>query len=113
MEQAVQRASPGRIIVGDVALDLEARRVRRGGRQVRVGPTEFRLLESLMEQPGRVLSRSELLRAVWGQSTEVELRTVDAHVSRLRRALVRGRESDPIETFRGVGYSFVDGAGKR
>lgn len=61
-----------------------------------------------MEQPGRVLSRAELLRAMWGQSADVELRTVDAHVSRLRRALVRGKESDPIETFRGVGYSFVE-----
>lgn len=107
MEGALQRAAPRRLQVGDVDLDLEKRSVRRGGRHVRIGPTEFRLLESLMEQPGRVWSRAELLRAVWGQAADVELRTVDAHVSRLRRALVRGRASDPIETLRGVGYSFV------
>lgn len=108
MERALQRASPRRLRVGDVDLDLETRSVRRGGRHVRVGPTEIRLLECLMAQPGRVWTRAELLRAVWGQAADVEFRTVDAHVSRLRRALVRGRASDPIETFRGVGYSFVE-----
>lgn len=115
MERALLRcaSSPDRLVVGDVDLDLAARSVRRRGRPVRVRPTELRLLQSLMQQPGRVMSRAELLHAVWGESTQVELRTVDAHVSRLRRVLARGRESDPIATYRGVGYSFVARASRR
>lgn len=107
MEQSVEHVSSGRVVVGDVELDLATRGVKRNGRQIRLGPTEFRLLFALMEQPGRVVTRAELLRAVWGRSADVDLRTVDAHISRLRRAMVRGKERDLIETFRGVGYLFA------
>ena len=72
----------------------------------RLGPTEFRLLEFLMESTGRVLSRSQLLDGVWGRNAFVDERTVDVHIGRLRKALVRGREADPIRTVRGAGYVF-------
>lgn len=106
MERSVEHSLPGRVVVGDIELDLAMRSVKRSGRQIRIGPTEFRLLAALMEQPGRVVTRAELLRAVWGREAEIDPRTVDAHVSRLRRAMVRGKEINPIETFRGVGYLF-------
>lgn len=89
---------------GDLELDREAHRVRRAGRELHLGPTEFRLLEFLMRSPGRVFSRAQLLDAVWGQDVFIDERTVDVHVGRLRRALGRGR--DPIRTVRGSGYSF-------
>ena len=101
-----------RLSVADLDLDRETRRVRRGGREIHLGPTEFRLLEYLMERPGRVFSRSQLLDGVWGQSVEIDERTVDVHVGRLRKALSRGRESDPIRTVRGAGYSFDETFGK-
>ena len=82
------------------------RRVRRGGREVHLGPTEFRLLEYFMEKPGRVFSRSQLVENIWGTSAEIDERTVDVHVGRLRKALIRGREKDPLRTVRGIGYSF-------
>ena len=91
---------------GDISLDRETRRVKRSGRDIHLGPTEFRLLERLIEKPGRVLSRAQLLDSVWGQSAEIDERTVDVHVGRLRKALMRGRERDPIRTVRGAGYSF-------
>ena len=91
---------------GELELDRETIRVRRGGREVRLGPTEFRLLEFLMKSPGRVFSREQLLDAVWGRDVYVDERTVDAHVGRLRRALNRGRARDPIRTVRGAGYAF-------
>ena len=80
--------------------------MRRAGRDVHLGPTEFRLLEHLIERPGRVFSRAQLLDAVWGQSAEIDERSVDVHVGRLRKALSRGNEPDPIRTVRGSGYSF-------
>ena len=86
--------------------------MRRGGREVHLGPTEFRLLEYLMEKPGRVFSRAQLLDSVWGLSAEIDERTVDVHVGRLRKALSRGRENDPIRTVRGAGYSFDETFGK-
>lgn len=89
---------------GDIELDREMHRVRRGGRELHLGPTEFRLLEFLMQSPGRVYSRAQLLDGVWGQAVFVDERTVDVHVGRLRKALGRGR--DPIRTVRGSGYSF-------
>jgi two-component system phosphate regulon response regulator PhoB len=105
----LRRSRPERIAtmltIGDVALDRETHRVRRAGRDIHLGPTEFRLLEHLMERPGRVFSRAQLLDAVWGVSAEIDERTVDVHVGRLRKALVRGRERDPIRTVRGAGYS--------
>ena len=83
-----------------------AHRVTRGPREERLGPTEFRLLEYLMESPGRVLSRSQLLDGVWGRDAFVDERTVDVHIGRLRKALVRGKERDLIRTVRGAGYVF-------
>ncbi|MGI3902652.1 MAG: phosphate regulon transcriptional regulator PhoB [Janthinobacterium lividum] len=101
-----------RLSAGDLDLDRETRRVRRGARDIHLGPTEFRLLDYLMERPGRVFSRSQLLDGVWGQSVEIDERTVDVHVGRLRKSLSRGRERDPIRTVRGAGYSFDETFGK-
>ncbi len=112
----LRRARPERIasklMAGDIDLDRETRRVRRAGRDIHLGPTEFRLLEYLLEKPGRVFSRAQLLDAVWGMSAEIDERTVDVHAARLRKALVRGRERDPIRTVRGAGYSFDETFGK-
>jgi two-component system, OmpR family, phosphate regulon response regulator PhoB len=91
---------------GDIELDRETRRVNRAGRDIHLGPTEFRLLEFLMQSPGRVFSREQLLNGVWGHDVYIEDRTVDVHVGRLRKAINRGREIDPIRTVRGSGYSF-------
>jgi two-component system phosphate regulon response regulator PhoB len=101
-----------RLFAGDIDLDRETRRVRRGGRDLHLGPTEFRLLEYLLERPGRVFARAQLLDGVWGQSVEIDERTVDVHIGRLRKALSRGRERDPIRTVRGAGYSFDETYGK-
>ena len=81
-------------------------------RDIHLGPTEFRLLEYLLEKPGRVFSRAQLLDGVWGQAAEIDDRTVDVHVGRLRKALSRGRERDPIRTVRGTGYAFDETFGK-
>ena len=104
-----------RLVAGDLELDRETRRVHRSGCELHLGPTEFRLLEFLMEKPGRVFMRDQLLDAVWGMSAEIDERTVDVHVGRLRKALARGRtqERDPIRTVRGAGYSFDETFGKR
>ena len=106
----LRRASPSRIaevlLVGDISLDRAAHRVLRGKRELRLGPTEFRLLEYFMQSPGRVLSRGQLLDGVWGRDAYVDERTVDVHIGRLRKALIRGREDDPIRTVRGSGYVF-------
>jgi two-component system phosphate regulon response regulator PhoB len=101
-----------RLYAGDLDLDRETRRVRRGARDIHLGPTEFRLLEYLLEKPGRVFSRAQLLDGVWGQTAEIDERTVDVHVGRLRKALSRGRERDPIRTVRGTGYAFDETFGK-
>lgn len=89
----------------DLELDRETHRVRRNGRELHLGPTEYRLLEFLMQAPGRVFSREQLLDAVWGHDVYVDERTVDVHVGRLRKAINRGRARDPIRTVRGAGYS--------
>jgi two-component system phosphate regulon response regulator PhoB len=91
---------------GDIELDREKKRVHRSGRELHLGPTEFRLLEFLMVSPGRVFTREQLLDSVWGREAYIDERTVDVHVGRLRKALSRGRETDPIRTVRGSGYSF-------
>ena len=91
---------------GDLELDRESHRVRRSGREVHLGPTEYRLLEYLMRHPGRVYSREQLLDGVWGNDVYVDERTVDVHVGRLRKAINRGRSADPIRTVRGAGYAF-------
>jgi two-component system phosphate regulon response regulator PhoB len=94
-----------RLEYGDIVLDRGSRRVTRSGRNVHLGPTEFRLLDFLMQRPGRVFSRERLMDAVWGPNTYVELRTVDVHVGRLRKALRAGGAADPIRTVRSAGYS--------
>jgi two-component system, OmpR family, phosphate regulon response regulator PhoB len=94
------------ISFSDISLDRAKKRVTRGQREVSLSPTEFRLLEYLMQSPGRVYSRAQLLDRVWSQDSEVDERTVDVHVGRLRKQLSRGRESDPIRTVRSSGYSF-------
>jgi two-component system phosphate regulon response regulator PhoB len=110
----LRRAAPDRMSeqlkAADIELDRAAHRVTRGLREVRLGPTEFRLLEFLMESPGRVLSRTQLLDGVWGRDAFVDERTVDVHIGRLRKALIRGKERDPIRTVRGAGYVFGERA---
>lgn len=90
---------------GDIVVDRVAHRVKRGGREVHLGPTEFRILDHLMQHPGRVFTREQLLDAVWGSDVYVEARTVDVHIGRLRKALMVGEESDPIRTVRSAGYA--------
>ena len=91
---------------GDITLDRNTMRVRRGDRDIKLGPTEFRLLDVLLQRPGRVYSREQLLDRVWGQDIYVEARTVDVHIGRLRKALKRKGEVDPIRTVRSAGYAF-------
>jgi len=91
--------------VGDIVLDREAHRVYRKKNEVRLGPTEFRLLEFMMQHPGRVFSRSQLLDNVWGETIYIDERTVDVHVGRLRKAVNSGRQPDIIRTIRGAGYA--------
>jgi two-component system, OmpR family, phosphate regulon response regulator PhoB len=136
----LRRAKPGHIanllVAGDLELDRETRRVRRSGDELHLGPTEFRLLEFLMQSPGRVFSREQLLDGVWGQDIYIDERTVDVHVGRLRKAINQPRQhgalrqdplhrdplgrdplgqdplgqdslrQDPIRTVRGTGYAF-------
>lgn len=99
-----------RLEFGDIILDRASRRVTRAGRSVHLGPTEFRLLDFFMQRPGRVFSRERLMDAVWGPNTYVELRTVDVHVGRLRKALREGGSADPIRTVRSAGYSLDEQA---
>jgi two-component system phosphate regulon response regulator PhoB len=89
----------------DLEMDIASHRVRRGGKPIGLGPTEFRLLRHFMEHPGRVFSRERLLDAVWGQDKEIELRTVDVHVRRLRKAINEGDLPDLVRTVRSSGYS--------
>lgn len=108
----LRRANPeimsATLRAGDLELDREVHRVRRSGREIHLGPTEFRLLEFLMQSPGRVFSREQLLDNVWGHGVYVDERTVDVHIGRLRKAINRGRARDPIRTVRGAGYAFND-----
>jgi two-component system phosphate regulon response regulator PhoB len=89
----------------DIILDGETHRVTRGGDPVKLGPTEFRLLTTFMEKPGRVWSREQLLDRVWGRDVYVDTRTVDVHVGRLRKALCKSGGEDPVRTVRGTGYA--------
>jgi len=93
------------VSVGDIEMDRAAHRVRRAGTEVHLGPTEYRLLDHLIQHPGRVFSREQLLDAVWGSDVYVEARTVDVHVGRLRKALNIEGAADPIRTVRSAGYS--------
>jgi two-component system, OmpR family, phosphate regulon response regulator PhoB len=94
-----------RLCAGDLDLDRLTRRVRRGDREIRLAPIDFGLLESLLEKPGRVLSRTQLLDLVWGRAADVDERTVDVHIGRLRKKLSKGKERDLIRTVRGAGYA--------
>ncbi|HSD35370.1 MAG TPA: phosphate regulon transcriptional regulator PhoB [Alphaproteobacteria bacterium] len=89
----------------DLAMDLAAHRVRRNGRELHLGPTEFRLLRFFLEHPGRVFSREQLLDGVWGRDVYVEPRTVDVHIRRLRKAINGPRDRDLIRTVRSAGYA--------
>ena len=105
----LRRARPSAVGVvlsyGDLRLDGETHRVFRGNMALNLGPTEFRLLATLMEKPGRVFSRETLLDRVWGRDIYVETRTVDVHVGRLRKALTQFGGDDPLRTVRGAGYA--------
>ncbi|MFI4965880.1 MAG: phosphate regulon transcriptional regulator PhoB [Caulobacterales bacterium] len=105
----LRRLRPGlaedRVRRGDLLIDRVAHRVKRAGAEVHLGPTEFRLLDYLMQHPGRVFSREQLLDAVWGSDVYVEARTVDVHIGRLRKALGVSEADDPIRTVRSAGYS--------
>jgi two-component system phosphate regulon response regulator PhoB len=108
----LRRARPdslaSQLRAGDIELDRDRHRVRRAGRELTLGPTEFRLLEFLMASPGRVFSREQLLDSVWGRDIYIDERTVDVHIGRLRKLLNLGREQDPIRTVRGAGYALDD-----
>jgi two-component system phosphate regulon response regulator PhoB len=91
--------------VGDIEIDRAAHRVRRAGREIHLGPTEYKLLDYLIQYPGRVFSRQQLQDAVWGSGVYVEARTVDVHVGRLRKALGIEGARDPIRTVRSAGYA--------
>jgi len=105
----LRRLRPGlaedRVRRGDILIDRVAHRVKRAGAEIHLGPTEFRLLDYLMQHPGRVFSREQLLDAVWGSDVYVEARTVDVHIGRLRKALGVSDTDDPIRTVRSAGYS--------
>ena len=115
MHAALRRAqpvlAPVRLAHGELTLDLATRRATRRGQPVALGPTEFRLLHFLMDQPGRVFSREEVLDALWGRRAQVELRTLDVHVGRLRRALGDDGTTGLIRTVRGAGYALEPAAG--
>ena len=102
----VRPATVGQILTyDDISLNAETYRVSRAGADLKLGPTEFRLLSTFMEKPGRVWSRDILLDRVWGRDVYVDTRTVDVHVGRLRKALTEAGGSDPLRTVRGAGYA--------
>jgi two-component system, OmpR family, phosphate regulon response regulator PhoB len=112
----LRRANPSlaadKIVLGDLSLDRTTKRVHRAGDEIKLGPTEFRLLECLMRSPGRVYGRDQLLDQVWGRDAEIDDRTVDVHVGRLRKAVSRKQQIDPIRTVRGAGYAFDETFGR-
>jgi two-component system phosphate regulon response regulator PhoB len=95
----------GSIAYRDLAMDQDAHRVTRNGRPLHLGPTEYRLLEFFLSHPRRVFTREQLLDAVWGRDIHVELRTVDVHIRRLRKAINADGEADLIRTVRSAGYA--------
>lgn len=115
MRAVMRRASPATadesLTFSDIVMDLAAFKVKRGERDVHLGPTEFKLLRHFMSYPGRVFSREQLLDMVWGQDVYVEPRTVDVHIRRLRKSLNDGGEADIIRTVRSAGYA-LDDSGK-
>jgi len=94
-----------KVRVGDITLDPVAHKVERSGKELQLGPTEYRLLKFFMESPGRVFSRGQLLDGVWGTGSDIELRTVDVHIRRLRKAIDVEGAKDPIRTVRSAGYA--------
>ena len=109
----LRRIRPGlaedKVAVGDLIVDRVSHRVIRGDKEINLGPTEFRLLDHLIQHPGRVFSREQLLNAVWGSDVFVEVRTVDVHIGRLRKALNKYKQGDPIRTVRSAGYALEAG----
>ena len=109
MRAVLRRARPAlaeeKLRFGDITMDLASHRVQRNGRAVHLGPTEFRLLEFLMQHPRRVFTREELLDAVWGRDIHVEPRTVDVHIRRLRKSINGDGELDIVRTVRAAGYA--------
>lgn len=105
----LRRVRPGlageQLAYADLEMDVVAHRVRRAGEPVSLGPTEFRLLKHFLEQPGRVFSRERLLDSVWSHDPDIDLRTVDVHVRRLRKALNEGGKPDLVRTVRSAGYA--------
>ncbi|CAK9039390.1 Phosphate regulon transcriptional regulatory protein PhoB [Durusdinium trenchii] len=105
----LRRIRPGlaedKVQYGDIEIDRVSHRVMRGEKEIHLGPTEFRLLDHLIQHPGRVFSREQLLNAVWGSDVFVEVRTVDVHIGRLRKALNKFKQGDPIRTVRSAGYA--------
>ena len=102
----VRPASSGSALsYADITLDTERHRVNRAANELKLGPTEYRLLVTLLERPGRVFSRDQLLDHVWGRDIYVDTRTVDVHIARLRKALTSHGGDDPIRTVRGAGYA--------
>ncbi|WP_323768578.1 phosphate regulon transcriptional regulator PhoB [Antarctobacter sp.] len=105
----LRRARPAaaglRLEYEDIMLDSETHRVTRNDKPLKLGPTEFRLLTTFMEKPGRVWSREQLLDRVWGRDIYVDTRTVDVHIGRLRKALCQQGGTDPLRTVRGAGYA--------
>jgi two-component system phosphate regulon response regulator PhoB len=98
------------MVFGDLELDPVAYRVKRAGEPVHLGPTEFRLLKHFLERPNRVLSRNQLLDAVWGMDSNIDLRTVDVHIRRLRKAINLPGTMDIIRTVRSAGYAIENAA---
>ncbi len=109
MRAVLRRIRPAlaedKVEIGDIILDRTAHRVVRNGDEIHLGPTEFRLLDHFIQHPGRVFSREQLLDAVWGSDVYVETRTVDVHIGRLRKALLKVGGEDPIRTVRSAGYA--------
>ncbi len=105
----LRRARPGSVATqldfNDITLDTENHRVSRADKEIKLGPTEFRLLTTFLEKPGRVYSREQLLDRVWGRDIYVDTRTVDVHIGRLRKALCQHGGEDPVRTVRGAGYA--------
>ena len=102
----VRPSTVGQVLThDDIVLDSETHRVTRDGRELKLGPTEFRLLSTFIEKPGRVWSREQLLDRVWGRDVYVDTRTVDVHIGRLRKILTKAGGNDPVRTVRGAGYA--------
>lgn len=109
VEALLRRSRPSlggdNLVFGDIELDPKSHRVRRGGDALHLGPTEFKLLRYFMERPSRVLSRQQILDGVWGMESDIDERTVDVHIRRLRKAINRENDADLIRTVRAAGYS--------